>query len=77
MVSGTAHRYRKVEEVATRRFRRPMSPLPVYWDTSMDTPVPIPKKMHRKTSTGCALVPTAARDTELQKLPMTRVSTVL
>ena len=32
---------------------------------------------HRSNSTGCTLVPTAASDSELQKLPITRVSTVL
>ena len=51
--------------------------LPTYWDARMDTPVPNPRKMHRRISTGWALVPTAARDEEPQKLPITRVSTVL
>ena len=54
-----------------------VSPLPVYWDTRIERPVPKPRKMHRSISTGCALVPTAARDTGPQKFPITRVSTVL
>ena len=43
----------------------------------METPVPMPRKMHRSASTGCALVPTAASDVVPQNLPMTSVSTVV
>lgn len=54
-----------------------MSREPMLCDTRIETPVPIPKKMHRRTSTGCELVPTAAREVLPQKLPITRVSTVV
>ena len=74
---GIAHMYRKGTEVAVSSIKVSGSFLPTYWDARMDTPVPNPRKMHRRISTGWALVPTAARDEEPQKLPITRVSTVL
>ena len=43
----------------------------------METPLPIPINRQRKISTGCPLVPTAASDAALQKLPITMVSTVI
>ena len=72
-----AHKYKKEIAVAIIFLKVSLSPLPTHWDTRIETPVPRPRKMQRSISTGCELVPTAAREREPQKLPITNVSTVL
>ena len=76
IVSGMEHKNKKDMAVAPISFRLSMSPLPVNCETRMDTPVPSPRNTHSRISTGWLLVPTAASDTEPQKLPITSVSTV-
>ena len=49
---GMAHIYRNETDVATVLFNLSASLLPKYWETSIDTPVPMPKNMHRSISTG-------------------------
>ena len=69
--------YINVIEVPHTETTFPDSLAPIYCEIRIDTPVPIPKKTHNNTSTGCELVPTAAKDVSPQYLPITSASTVV
>ena len=75
-VSGRLAAYRKNTAVCASLRSRSASEAPAACEIRMDIPEPMPRKIHKRISSGWELVATAAKADASQKLPITKVSTV-